>query len=81
MQTYLVDKTENSVTLGFKDANLSLITPIMDALYADENIAMVRYLDEHPELVDRKLYVEVKEGDPIKTVMKAADTVAAYFSS
>ena len=81
MQTYLVDKTENSVTLGFKDANLSLITPIMDALYADENIAMVRYLDEHPELVDRKLYVEVKEGDPIETVKKAADTVAAYFSS
>lgn len=80
MQTYLVEKTENEATIAFKDANLTLITPIMKALYDDENVEMVRYLDEHPELCDRKLYVRVKSGDPIEALKKAADAVSEYFS-
>ena len=29
METYLVEKTDDTVTIGFKEANLTLITPLM----------------------------------------------------
>jgi DNA-directed RNA polymerase subunit L len=53
----------------------------MKALEDDDNVALVRYLDEHPELIDRKLYVEVKEGDPIAALEKASDFLIQYFKS
>ena len=65
MQTYIVEKTDDSVTLAFKDANLTLITP---------------YIDKHPELEDRRLYVKVKSGSPIAAVEKASDAVSEYYS-
>ena len=80
MQTYIVEKTDDSVTLAFKDANLTLITPLMDELYKDDNVDLVRYIDKHPELEDRRLYVKVKSGDPIAAIEKASDAVADYYS-
>lgn len=80
MQTYIVEKTDDSVTLAFKDANLTLITPIMDALYKDDTVELVRYIDKHPELEDRRLYVKVKSGDVIAAIERAADAVAGYYS-
>lgn len=80
MQTYLVEKTDDSVTLGFKDANLTLITPLMKALDSDENVELVRYIDTHPELDDRRLYVKVRSGDPAEAVTKASQAVADYYS-
>ncbi|MBQ8372794.1 MAG: hypothetical protein IJX35_00565 [Candidatus Methanomethylophilaceae archaeon] len=80
MKTYLVDKTENTVTVAFKDANLTLITPLMKALYDDEDVELVRYIDKHPELEDRQLFVQVKKGDPVDALKKASDAVSDYFS-
>ena len=70
MKTYLIEDNGESVIIGFKEANLTLITPIMKALYDDENVEMVRYVDKHPELDDRTLYVQVK---------KASKAVADYY--
>lgn len=81
MQTYLVEKTDDSVTIAFKDANLTLITPLMKALYDDENVELVRYIDKHPELSDRQLYVKVKSGDAIQAIERASDAVANYYTS
>lgn len=81
MQTYVVEKTDDSVTIAFKDANLTLITPLMDALYKDENVELVRYIDKHPELEDRRLYVRVKKGDPIEAIKKASGAVSEYYST
>ena len=81
MQTYLVEKTENSVTIAFKDANLTLITPLMKALYDDEDVELVRYIDKHPELEDRRLFVQVKKGEPLDAIKKASDAVADYYSA
>ena len=80
MQTYLVEKTDNSVTIAFKDANLTLITPIMKALYDDEDVELVRYIDKHPELEDRRLFVQVKNGDALEAIKRASDAVADYYS-
>ncbi|QHK17049.1 MAG: hypothetical protein A3205_06350 [Methanomassiliicoccales archaeon Mx-03] len=80
MQPYIVEKTDDSVTIAFKDANLTLITPLMDALYKDDNVELVRYIDKHPELEDRRLYVKVKSGSPIEAIEKASDAVSEYYS-
>lgn len=81
MQTYLVEKTENSVTIAFKDANLTLITPLIDALYDDATVELVRYIDKHPELSDRTLYVQVSEGDPVAAIARASDAISNYYST
>lgn len=80
METYLVERTEDSVTIGFKEANLTLITPLMKQLDGDEDVEIVRYIDTHPELDDRRLYVRVRRGDPLEAVDRAAKSVAGYFS-
>ena len=79
MQTYVVEKTDDSVTLAFKDANLTIITPLMDELYKDDDVELVRYIDKHPELEDRRLYVKVKKGNPIEAIERASDAVADYY--
>ncbi len=81
METYLIEKTDNSITIGFKDANLTLVTPLMRALEEDANVDLVRYIDSHPELEDRKLYVRVISGDALDAVKKASASVAEYYSS
>lgn len=82
MQTYLAEgtRTDSAATIGFKDANVTLITPLMKVLDGDENVKLVRFIETHPELDDRKLYVEVKEGSALDAVMKALDGVADYYS-
>ncbi len=80
MQTYVIEKTDKMVKLGFKDANLTLITPLIKQLNEDPNVVLVRYIDKHPELIDRALYVEVAKGDVMKTIAKAAESVSKYYS-
>ena len=80
METYLVEKTDDTVTIGFKEANLTLITPLMKKLDEDEAVDIVRYIDTHPELDDRKLYVKVNSGDPLEAVARASRAVSEYFS-
>ena len=79
MKTYLIEDNGESVIIGFKEANLTLITPIMKALYDDENVEMVRYVDKHPELDDRTLYVPVKKGSALDAIKKASKAVADYY--
>ena len=80
MQTYLIEKTKTSVKLGFKDANLTLITPLMKALNENPDVVLVRYIDKHPELQDRVLYVETKKGDAMKTIEDAAKSISDYYT-
>lgn len=80
METYLVEKTDDSVTIGFKEANLTLITPLMKQLDEDDQVEMVRYIDTHPELEDRRLYVKVSGGDPLAAISRASRAVSEYFS-
>ena len=80
MQPYIVEKTDDSVTIAFKDANLTLSPPLQDALSKDANVELVRYIDKHPELEDRRLYVKVKSGSPIEAIEKASDAVSEYYS-
>ncbi|MBR6037942.1 MAG: DNA-directed RNA polymerase subunit L [Candidatus Methanomethylophilaceae archaeon] len=79
MKTYLIEDNGDSATIGFKDANITLITPIMKALYDDSDVEMVRYVDKHPELSDRTLYIKVKKGSALDALKKASKAVAEYY--
>lgn len=83
MQTYLAEgtKADKAATIGFKDANVTIITPLIEVLNNDENVKLVRFIETHPELDDRKLLVEVKEGSALDAVMKALDGVSDYYSA
>jgi hypothetical protein len=81
MKTYAVEKTNKSITLGFKDVNSALITSMIKMLNEDKNVALVRFIDQHPELCDKMLFIEVKKGKPEEAVMKASKAVSTYYSS
>ncbi|MDN5356874.1 MAG: RpoL/Rpb11 RNA polymerase subunit family protein [Candidatus Methanomethylophilaceae archaeon] len=80
MKTYVAEKTDDSVTLGLKEADMTLLQPLIDALYDNKDVLIVRYEEQHPDLDDAKLFVQVGKGDALTAVKKAADDVAGYFS-
>lgn len=80
MQIYTVAKDDKSITIGFKDVNLTLVNPMIKALNDDSNVSIVRFIDSHPELHDREIYVEVKKGKPEDAVKKASEAIADYYS-
>ena len=80
MEIYLAAKTDSSVTVKFKGTDTTLIIPIMDELNANKDVKIVRFINKHPELEDTGLFVEMRKGNPIDAITKAAEAVSVYFS-
>ena len=80
MEFNLVEKSKDSVTIRIKDANMTLITPLLNQLSDDANVSIVRYVDKHPELEYPVLYVTVNKGVPEEAVKKAAQAISKYYS-
>ncbi len=80
MQTYVVEKTDKSIKVGFKDVNLTIIAPLIKALDDDENVEIARFIDKHPELCDRQIYIEVKKGKPEDALKKALENISEYYT-
>ena len=80
MQMYTIEKTDKSITVGFKDVNLTLIAPMIKVLDDDKNVEIARFIDKHPELCDRELYVQVQNGKPEDAIKKASEAIADYYS-
>ena len=80
MELNLVEKTNDSVTIRIKDANMTLITPLLNKLSDDANVSIVRYVDKHPELEDPVLFVSTKKGTPEEAIKKAANAISEYYS-
>ena len=81
MDAYTVEKTDKTMILGFKDYDPTVIEPLIKVLNDDKNVAIVRYINSHPELSDAMLYIEVTKGKPEEAVKKATKAVSAYFST
>jgi len=80
MELHLVEKTEDSVTIRIADANMTLITPILNKLSDDANVSLVRYVDMHPELEEPILIVSTKKGTPGDAIKKAASAISDYYA-
>ena len=81
MQFELIDKSEKTIKIGIKDADTTLITPIIEALNGNKNVKIVRYIETHPELDMPALYVEMYEGDPQAAIKAAAEELSAYYGT
>ncbi len=81
MQFELIDKSEKTIKIGIKDADTTLITPIIEALNANKKVKIVRYIETHPELDMPALYVEMYEGDPQAAIKAAAEELSAYYGT
>ena len=81
MELTLVEKTDGSVKIRIKDANMTLITPLLNKLSEDPDVSTVRYLDKHPDLEYPVLSVSTKKGAPEEAIKKAAGMISEYYSS
>ena len=43
MKTYVVEKTDDTVTLGLKNADMTIIQALMDTVNNIEDVLLVRY--------------------------------------
>jgi DNA-directed RNA polymerase subunit L len=81
MEIHLVEKTEKTIKISFKEPDSTLIMPILDELDKNKDVKIVRYVDSHPELVEPMLIVEMREGSPVDAVKGAAMAVSQFFSA
>jgi DNA-directed RNA polymerase subunit L len=81
MQTYVVEKTENSLKVGFKDVNISIIAPLIKVLDNNKNVKIARFIEKHPELEDRMIYIEMNSGNPEEALKNAFEEISNYYSN
>jgi len=79
MELHLLERTDDSVTIRITDANMTLITPLLNKLSDDSNVSLVRFVDKHPELEDPVLIVSTKKGAPVEAIKKAASAISDYY--
>ncbi len=79
MEFKLVEKKKDSVRVEIKDADETLIYPLIHELLQDKNVQDARYTTGHPQLDKAMLTVEVKEGKPQAALKKAAKSLANQF--
>jgi len=78
-QLHLIEKDKDSIKVQIRDADLTLIQPLINELLEDEGVAEVKYITGHPELDIPMLYVKVKSGKPQTALKRAAKTISNEF--
>lgn len=81
MQIYVVSREENTLRLGLKNHNTTIIEPLIQELNQDAAVEYCRYIVDHPDLDDPYLEVKVRSGTPEEALKRAAAAVGDYFSS
>lgn len=81
MDVRTVEKTDKTITLRFSEENPTLMELMLKALNDDKNVSLVRCANQHPELTDFMLYVEVSKGKPEDAIKKASKAISSYFSA
>ena len=79
MELHLLEKDKDSITVQIRDANMTVIQPLINELLEDDGVAEVKYNTGHPELDLPVLYVKVKSGKPQTALKRAAKTVSNEF--
>ena len=79
MEFKLIEKKKNTIRVEIKDADETLIYPLIHELLQDKNVVDARYVTGHPQLDKPTLTVEVKEGKPQASLKKAAKSLANQF--
>ncbi|HTY47611.1 MAG TPA: RpoL/Rpb11 RNA polymerase subunit family protein [Methanomassiliicoccales archaeon] len=79
MEIQLIEKDKDSIKILIKDADMTLISPLVKELLADEQVTEVKYTSAHPELDVPTLFVRVNAGKPQTALKRAAKALANEF--
>lgn len=79
MEIQLLDKEKDSIKIQIKDADMTLISPLVKELLEDELVSEVKYTAAHPELGFPTLYVKVSSGKPQTALKRAAKALSNNF--
>jgi len=79
MELKLLEKDKDSIQVQIRDADMTLIQPLINELLTDEGVAEVKYITGHPDLDIPVLYVKVKSGKPQTALKRAAKTISNEF--
>ena len=62
MEIELLEKEKDSIKVRIKGADMTLITPLVQGLLEDKDVAEVKYTIGHAQMEDPTLYIRVKTG-------------------
>ena len=70
MDFEILEKTDTTLEVKIKDADDTVMYPMIEQLVKDEQVTTADYSVEHQELDDPVLRVEVSEGADPKEILK-----------
>lgn len=76
MEIELIEKDKDSIKIRIKDADMTLISPLVKELLNDKEVDEVKYTSGSTGLTHPTLFVKVKSGKP-QTALKRASKVLA----
>ena len=79
MELATVDKSKDSITIGIRDPDMTLITPLLNELLLDEAVSDVKYTDRHPDLEEPTLTVTVTSGKPQTALKRASKAISNQY--
>jgi DNA-directed RNA polymerase subunit L len=79
MEIALLDKDKDSIKVSIKGADMTLITPLVQGLLEDKDVAEVKYTIGHSQLEQRTLFIRVKTGKPQSALKKTAKALTNEF--
>ncbi|MCG7843867.1 MAG: hypothetical protein MIO90_00360 [Methanomassiliicoccales archaeon] len=79
MEITLLDKDKDSIKVSIKGADMTLITPLVQGLLEDKDVAEVKYTIGHSQLEEPTLYIRVKTGKPQSALKKTAKALTNEF--
>lgn len=80
MELFLVEKSDDMISVRIKDADMTLIAPMLEKLSESKDVTSARYVERHPDLDEPVLTVNVSAGKPEDAIVKAAGDMQDYFS-
>jgi len=75
MELRKIRKTSKELELEVIDENETMLNPITETLLKNDKVDYASYIADHPESNKRRLYIRVKDGDPIDILKKAVKQV------
>jgi DNA-directed RNA polymerase subunit L len=79
MEIELLEKDKDSIKILIKEADMTLISPLVKELLEDALVTEVKYTAAHPDLAFPTLYVKVSSGKPQTALKRAAKSLSNTF--
>jgi len=75
MELKKIRKTSKELELEIIGENETMLNPITEILLKNKDVDYASYITDHPESNKRRLYLRVKNGEPIDILKKAVKQV------